>query len=99
MELKMTPTVIDACLYFQFRSGELIGINGSYVDDLLHSGNGDFKSISDSTLSRLEISGNEEIPFSFAGILITRSSNQSYAIDQSSLTQNLTQLRTDATFK
>ena len=37
-ELNLTPTKCDSSLYFSFRLRELIGINGSYVDDLLLAG-------------------------------------------------------------
>ena len=34
-DLKMTRTIIDHSLYRQFEYDHILGINGSYVDDLL----------------------------------------------------------------
>ena len=38
IDLKITPTIIDPFLYCQFEDDHLVGINGSYVDDLLRAG-------------------------------------------------------------
>ena len=40
-ELELEPTKVDPSHYFSFRLGELIGINGTYVDDLLRAGDDD----------------------------------------------------------
>ena len=38
-ELSMIPTIIDQSLYLKFENDQLIGSNGSYVDDPLRDGN------------------------------------------------------------
>ena len=42
-ELKFQPTKIDPSLYFSFRNNKLVEIHGSYVDDLLRTGDIEFK--------------------------------------------------------
>ena len=44
-DLEMVPTITEASLYFSFRLGELIGMKGSYVDDLLSAGTQQFKEL------------------------------------------------------
>ena len=95
----MTPTVVDPSLYYLFRSGELIGINGSYIDDLLRGGNNESESIIHVTLGRFETSGNEDTPPTFAGININSTPEDSYAIYPLSYIDRPTQLRMDSTFK
>ena len=69
-------------MYFPFCSGELIGVNGIYVDDLLCVGNDKFKSTESFTLERLETVGNDEVPVTFAGIRIEYYPDGTYTIDQ-----------------
>ena len=38
IDLEMTHTIIDPSLYCKFENSQSIGINGSYVDDLLPTG-------------------------------------------------------------
>ena len=42
-EVRLIPTKSDPSLSFFFSNGELTGINGSYVDDLLRAGNKNFR--------------------------------------------------------
>ena len=79
----MIPTIIDPCLYFQFEDEQLVGINGSEVDDLLRAGTNERRTYSDYTLERFETIGNQQAPFTFAGIYIIESDNM-YHIDQDS---------------
>ena len=98
-DLNMIRRIIDPCLYFLFRSGNLVGINGSYVDDLLRAGSDEFKSIVDRTLPRFETSGNDELPVIFASIHIKYSPDHTYTIDQLSYVEKLVHLRESVTFK
>ena len=95
----MNKRVRDPCLSFRFRSGELIGINGSYADDLLHVGNDQLISTVSPRLQQFETSGNDEALMLFAGIYIQYSSDPTYAFDQLSYVSKRTQLHGDATFK
>ena len=71
IDLKMTPTTIDPSLYYQFEDDRLVWINGIYVDDLLRAGKDEWKTHSDAILERFEITGNQQVPFTFAGMNIT----------------------------
>ena len=50
IDLKMTSTIIDPSLYCQFEDDKLVGINGSYVDDLPRAGKDEWQTHSDATL-------------------------------------------------
>ena len=82
-----------------FSSDEFIGVDGSYVDDLLRAGDNHFRSIVDKTLHRFYTGGNEMAPTTSAGIHISRTTDYTYTNDQLSYVNGLTQLRSDATFK
>ena len=89
----MISTVTNPSLYSLFRTSELTGVNGRYVDDLLSSGNNQFKSILSRTLERLETNGNDELCTTIAGIHIEYFPDRTYIIDQLSCVDKLTQLR------
>ena len=99
MDLNMIPFIIDPCLYFLFRNGEFIAASRSYVDDLLRARDDHFTSIVDKTQQRFDTGGNEMSSITFAGININRTADYTYTIDQSLYEIELTQLRSDATFK
>ena len=77
----MISTIIDPSLYWQFEYDKLVGINESYVDDLLRAGTNEWQTDSDATLERFETTGNQQAPFIFAGIYIIES-DKMYHIDQ-----------------
>ena len=62
----MTPTIINPFLFCKFEDDQLVGINGSYVDDFLRAGTDDWQIHSDATLERLETTGNQQAPFTIA---------------------------------
>ena len=75
-DLNLQPTKADPSLYFSFRDDKLVGIHGSYVDDLLRSGDSEFKEFCEATHRRFETSGDEDLPVTFAGFNITNHNNQ-----------------------
>ena len=72
-DLKMTPTLIDPPLYCQFEDDQLVGINGSYTDDLPLTETNGWKTHSDATFERFKIAGNQQAPFTLAGVHIAES--------------------------
>ena len=77
----MTPTIIDPSPYCKFEKSQIIGINRSYVDGLLHKGTRESRSQADATIEGLETAGNEQPSFTFAGVHITEQQDMLY-IDQ-----------------
>ena len=71
----MNPTIIDPSLYGTFDDDQLLGINGSYVNDLLRAGTDEWKTHSDAIFERFETTKNQQAPFTFAGMHITESDN------------------------
>ena len=54
----MTSTVIDPFSYCQFEDDQLVGINGSYICDLLRAGTDNWKTHLNATLELLKTTGN-----------------------------------------
>ena len=69
-DLGLVPTKADPSLYLAYANGELFGLNGSYVDDLLRAGAPSFRDICGATHERFETSGDDIPPFTFAGFNI-----------------------------
>ena len=81
-DLHLEHTKCDPSLYLCICKGQLIGINGSYVEDLLRAGTGKFRSKCELTHRKFETSGNEVPPFTFAGFRISPNDDNSFTIDQ-----------------
>ena len=77
----MKRTIIHHSLYCQFEGQDLIGINGSYVDDLLRAGTKQLQNMANATLEGFETTGNEQPPFTFAVMYITNHED-AFHIDQ-----------------
>ena len=93
----MTHAVIDPSLYCQFEDYHLMGINGSYVDDVLRVGTNESQTHSDVTLERFETTGNKQAQFAFARMYITDSENM-YHIDQDFYINKIEQIPSNTAF-
>ena len=93
----MTQTIIDPSLYCKFEKDELDGLNGNYVDDLLRAETNDWQTQSEAALERFETTGNEEPPFTFAGMHITYNQGM-FNIDQDFYMSKIEQIPSDAEF-
>ena len=91
----MTPTIVDPSLYCQFEDDRFVGINGAYVDDLLRAGMNEWQTHSDATLEQFETTGNQQAPFTFAGMHITEFDNI-YHIDQDFYMSKIEQIPSDS---
>lgn len=98
-EINLKPTVTDPSLYFSFSDENLIGINGSYVDDLLRAGRSEFKSLCNRTHERIKRSVNDSPPFTFAGYNIEKQTDVPYAIDQTFYIPKLEELDNKTSFQ
>ena len=97
-ELGLETTKVDPSLYFSFRLGELVGINGTYVEDLLRAGDVEFRRKCQVTHEKYEISGDESVPLVFAGFTLSRNSDGSFSIDQNQYRKQLEYLDKSSTF-
>ena len=97
-ELQFTPTKADPSLYLAHDNDTLIGLNGSYVDDLLRAGTPTFRKTCSETLKRFETSGDEHPPFTFAGFNIAKRTDVPYAIDQLFYLKKLEELDQSSSF-
>ena len=97
INLKMTPTIIDPSLQCQFEDEQLVGTNGSYVDDLFRTGTNESQAHSDDTLERFEITRNQQALFTFAGMHITEPESM-YHTDQDFYMSKIEQILSDDEF-
>ena len=97
-DLHLTPTKTDPSLYFAYANGELTGLSGFYVDDLLRAGTPEFRTSSSKTHMRFETTGDEDPPFTFAGFNIAKQSDVPYTIDQLFYMKKLEELELTSSF-
>ena len=88
-ELDHLPTKIDMSMYIFIRHGELDGISGVYVDDILRAGTPRYQKHCSKTHKKFDTTGDEEPPLTFSGCHITEPSNFPFAIDQNSTSRTL----------
>ena len=80
----MIPARVDPVYYLCFDPNKrLIGMNGSYVDDLLRAGNSKLKKLCQITQRKSETTPGEELPFSLAELELRQLPDDSYTLDQS----------------
>ena len=88
----MSYTKPDLTVYLKHHNDHLIGINETYVDDLLRTGDGIFRDQATITHNHFETSGKETLPFELAGFTITRTNDHPYAIDQTEYLKKLEEI-------
>ena len=93
----MPLAIFDPCLYSHFEDYQLAEINGSYVDDFLRAGTNEWKWNSYATLERFETTGNQQPPFTFAEMHITKFDSM-YHINQDFDMSKIEPLSYDAEF-
>ena len=95
-DLGMKPFRIDPALYYLISNGILRGLSGSYVDDIIRTGDDKFRKISRKTGEKFEMAEEEEIPCTFTGFSLSRDSKGSIMLDQHSYLRKLEILHLDA---
>ena len=93
----MTSATIDPSLYCLFEDDKLVGIDGSYVDDLLRAGTNEWKTHWDATVERIQITEIKQEQLTFIGMRITESENM-YQIDQNVFMSKMEQIPSDVRF-
>ena len=91
-DLRLQPKKTDPSSYYLFNKGNLVGINGTYVNDLLRAGNAQFRLKCELTHKRFETSVDAEIPMTFAGFHVTRPKHYPFSIDQNLYVTKLEEL-------
>ena len=91
-DVNMKPTKPDPSLLFAHDDSTLTVTNGSYVDDMLRAGNSRFRRSPPVTHKVFETSGDDELPFDFAGLHIKALENESLSIGQEFYQKKLEEL-------
>lgn len=87
----------DPALYINKDKGKLIGLSGTYVDDIMRVGNDQFRKLSKKTNDMFEMAEDEEIPCRFTGFKLERD-NGIINLQQSEYLSKLNLMPEDATF-
>ena len=81
---KLILTKIDPVFYLCFdESKRSIGMNRSFVDDLLCAGDSKFKKLREITHQKFETTPDEDPLFLFAGLKLKKLPDDSFTLDQS----------------
>lgn len=70
-DLQLQPNKTDPSLCFSIKDCKLVGIHGSYVDDLLRPDDEEFRQWCLLTYERFVTTGDEKIQTTFSGLHIT----------------------------
>ncbi len=97
-DLGMEPTRTDPALYVKVEDGQVVGLNGNYLDDLLRAGKDRFRQHCRETHSKFEMSEEDDLPCDFAGFKISGDKVNGFNVDQNQYLTNLEHLPITATF-
>ena len=89
----------DPALYHLVIDGNLAGLSGSYVEDVVRCGTQKFKRHCLSTSERFEMSGDETIPCIFTGFRLSYDSHHAVKIDQHRYIEKQRPMPEDGTYK
>lgn len=93
----MSPTKAEPDLCILRKYNELIGMNWSYVDDMLQAGNRAYENICQRTHDTFESSRDDHVPFTFAGLNIDHT-NGTLSIDQRFYLSKLEELPMESSY-
>ena len=98
-DLVMKPLRSDAATFTKLDdSGELIGLSGLYVDDLLRTGTPEFRKLCRMTNDKFDMAEDENVPFEFVGATFEREEDGTLIINQHRYLKRLEELQPDADF-
>ncbi len=97
-ELGLVPTKAGLSVYLSFCLGELEGLNGSYVDDLLRAGTPAFKDRCQAIYRCFETFGDESMPITFARFQISKKDKHCVTIYQTFYLKKLEDLDMSSAF-
>lgn len=96
-DLKMKNTVSDYSFFFKTIRGKLLGLAGTFVDDIICAGSNEFEKDTMSTAKRFECKPKEYDTFRFAGVYIEKLSD-GHLIHQKDYINRLQNISDDSTF-
>ena len=76
-DLDMKALRSEPAMYTKHVDGELVGISGSYVDDLLRAGDDKFRKECRKTHEKFDMGEEEQLPCSFTGFYLQRNEDDS----------------------
>ena len=94
----MKPLRSDPALYALLEHGVLKGLSGGYVDDLIRTGDEDFKELSKKTNERFDMAEDQKLPCSFTGFSLGFEKGRTIVQDQHEYLKKLEKLPLTASF-
>ena len=98
-DLGMKPLDTDPALYHLVPDGTLVGLSGSYVDDMIRCGTQEFRRHCLSTNNRFDMADDEILPCTFTGFRLSYDSHHSVQLDQHRYVKMLRPLPEDGTYR
>ena len=89
LTLGCQPSLLDNGLFYLHMNGNLCGILASFVDDILHAGDENFKEVIIRLKAEFVISHEQKAIFKYIGINILQRPDLSIKIEQNSYVQNI----------
>ena len=97
LALEMVPLRSEPACYIKHEDGKLVGISGSYVDDLLRAGKKSFRDECRKTYEAFDMGEEEDLPCDFTGFYLRRDGDSILQHQRSHL-KNSETLQSSATF-
>ena len=98
LDMNMKAFRIDPAFYYMMEEGVLKGLSGTYVDDLIRSGDQHFKQVSKKTNEKFEMTEDGSLPAEFTGFVIDRDTDGNFYIDQIDYLRKIECIPYDASF-
>ena len=94
----MVQSIADPSTYFHCEDDKLIGINGTYVDDLLRCGTLELEELCNMKYKKLVTTGTEDITLTFARSNNRRRTEDAFSFDQLFYNQKLETMQGSASW-
>lgn len=97
-DVGMKPLRSDPALYVLMKDNLLQGLSGGYVDDLIRTGNKDFRALARKTSHKFEMAEDENLPCVFTGFSLKRQETKAIAQNQHDYLRRLEKKSSDCSF-
>lgn len=97
-ELGMCTLRSDPAMYVKMKDNQLIGLSGTYVDDILRVGSEEFRMIASKTNNEFEMDDDKELPCTFTGFKLEKNEDGVLQLQQHDYLSQITVLPEDASF-
>lgn len=92
----MAPLKSDPALYKLMADGLLVGLSGSYVNDVMRAGNDSFKELCKPTHEKFEMTPDKELPCMYSGFVLDKGSDGDFLQHQQHYLRKVEELPSDA---